>query len=237
MIDPQAEPQDVVEQFKTLFAQMQQLTQNVSHQDLMKYISADPQMTELQRHIFNEFIQNQPSQPSIFRDELTGLLVRSSLVERLEQALVDLQNNAAVLAVCFVDLDGFKEINDQYGHAVGDQVLALAGSCLQSSIRADDLLCRWGGDEFVVVLKGIDRPESVEGLVNRLLGAITNPLRLSIEDPLTLFLGACIGVSIVTSAKSIAADQKLDAITLIKQADQAMYAAKKAGKNRVEIVA
>jgi diguanylate cyclase (GGDEF)-like protein len=106
---------------------------------------------------------------------------------------------------------------------------------LQNSIRSDDLLCRWGGDEFVVVLQNIDRPESVENLANRLLTAISHPLRLSADEPLTLFLGASIGVSIVMPSTSIASQEKVDALTLIERADQAMYNAKKAGKNRIEI--
>ena len=130
-------------------------------------------------------------------------------------------------------MDGFKEINDQYGHAVGDRALSLVGACLQNSIRSKDLLCRWGGDEFIVVLQNIDRRESVEGLANRLLSAISNPLRLNLEEPLTLFLGASIGVSIASNS----ADEKMNALTLIEKADQAMYSAKRVGKNRIEIAA
>jgi diguanylate cyclase (GGDEF)-like protein len=94
-------------------------------------------------------------------------------------------------------------------------------------------LCRWGGDEFIVVLQNIDRRESVEGLANRLLSAISNPLRLNLEEPLTLFLGASIGVSLASNS----ADEKMNALTLIEKADQAMYSAKRVGKNRIEIAA
>jgi len=235
MTDRQAKSQHVAEQFKTLFAQMQKLAQEADHQELIAQIHSDAQLTHLQRHIFQELLYDQPSPSSTLRDELTGLLIRSSLLESLDLALKGLQGSNAILAVCFIDLDGFKEINDQHGHALGDQALSLVSARLQNSIRSDDLLCRWGGDEFVVVLQNIDRQESVENLANRLLTAISHPLRLSADEPLTLFLGASIGVSIVMPSTSIASQEKVDALTLIERADQAMYNAKKAGKNRIEI--
>jgi diguanylate cyclase (GGDEF)-like protein len=214
---------------------MQKLAQEADHQELVAQIHSDAQLTHLQRHIFQELLYDQPSPSSTLRDELTGLLIRSSLIESLDLALRGLQSSNAILAVCFIDLDGFKEINDQHGHALGDQALCLVSARLQNSIRSDDLLCRWGGDEFVVVLQNVDRPESVENLANRLLTAISHPLRLSADEPLTLFLGASIGVSIVTAAISIASLEQVDALTFIERADQAMYNAKKAGKNRIEI--
>jgi diguanylate cyclase (GGDEF)-like protein len=235
MTDRQAKSQHVAEQFKTLFAQMQKLAQEANHQELIAQIHSEAQLTHLQRHIFQELLYDQPSPSLTLRDELTGLLIRSSLLESLDLALKGLQNSNAILAVCFIDLDGFKEINDQHGHALGDQALSLVSTRLQNSIRSDDLLCRWGGDEFVVVLQNIVRPESVENLANRLLTAISHPLRLSADEPLTLFLGASIGVSIVMPATSIASQGKVDALTFIERADQAMYSAKKAGKNRIEI--
>ena len=235
MTDRQAKSQHVTEQFKTLFAQMQKLTQEANHQELIAQIHSDAQLTHLQRHIFHELLYDQPSPSLTLRDELTGLLIRSSLLESLDLALKGLQSSNAILAVCFIDLDGFKEINDQHGHALGDQALSLVSTRLQSSIRSDDLLCRWGGDEFVVVLQNIDRPESVENLANRLLIAIAHPLRLITDGPLTLFLGASIGVSIVRPATSTDSQEKVDALTFIERADQAMYNAKKAGKNRIEI--
>jgi diguanylate cyclase (GGDEF)-like protein len=235
MTDRQAKSQHVAEQFKTLFAQMQKLAQEANHQELIAQIHSDAQLTHLQRHIFQELLYDQPSPSSTLRDELTGLLIRSSLLESLDLALKGLQSSDAILAVCFIDLDGFKEINDQHGHALGDQALCLVSARLQNSIRSDDLLCRWGGDEFVVALQNVDRPESVENLANRLLTAISHPLRLSADEPLTLFLGASIGVSIVTAATSMASLEQVDALTFIERADQAMYNAKKAGKNRIEI--
>ena len=235
MTDRQAKSQHVAEQFMTLFTQMQKLAQEANDHELVEQIHSEVQLTHLQRHIFQELLYDRPSLSSTLREELTGLLIRSSLIESLDLALRGLQSSNAILAVCFIDLDGFKEINDQHGHALGDQALCLVSARLQNSIRSDDLLCRWGGDEFVVVLQNVDRPESVESLANRLLTAISHPLRLSADEPLTLFLGASIGVSIVMPTTSIASQEKVNALTLIERADQAMYKAKKAGKNRIEI--
>ncbi|QWD59774.1 GGDEF domain-containing protein [Polynucleobacter sp. MWH-UH35A] len=234
MADHQARPSRAIEQFISLFKQMQGLTQELRSQDAIALIQADPHLSQLQRHVFNELICDQASSFSLARDELTGLLLRSSLLECLNKALVDIYLRGNYLAVCFIDLDGFKEINDQHGHLVGDQALRLVSVCLKNSIRSEDLLCRWGGDEFVVVLQDITQKDFVLGLANRLLNAITSPLRLSADDPLTLFLGASIGVSMVEPRNF---HQRKDALTLIESADEAMYSAKQAGKNQIQFAA
>ncbi|WP_173955310.1 GGDEF domain-containing protein [Polynucleobacter tropicus] len=224
----------MLKQFQNLFEQLQKLAHQSMQDGSVLEADADRQLTPLQRHILRELLEGRPAQPQIVRDELTGLLVRSSLLERLDQALGGSSSRDSILALCFIDLDGFKQINDQHGHAIGDQALSLVGQRLQNSIRSDDLLCRWGGDEFVVVLQNIDHQKSVEHLADRLLNAISHPLRLSADEPLTLFLGASIGVSILAPG---VLREKLDALGLIESADQAMYKAKRAGKNRIEITA
>jgi diguanylate cyclase (GGDEF)-like protein len=227
----------VLKQFQNLFEQLQKLAQQSMQDGSVLEADAAKLLTPLQRHILRELLEGQPAQPQIARDELTGLLVRSSLLEQLDQALTGPsgQNSRdSILALCFIDLDGFKQINDQHGHAIGDQALGLVSQRLQNSIRSDDLLCRWGGDEFVVVLQNIDHQKSVEHLAERLLSAISHPLRLSADEPLTLFLGASIGVSILAPG---VLHESLDALGLIESADQAMYKAKRAGKNRIEIAA
>lgn len=224
----------MLKQFQTLFEQLQKLAQELAHEDGISKIYADGQLTSLQRHIFEELLQGNPSQPPTLTDELTGLLVRSSLIDRLNHLLMNPIAPDSILAVCFIDLDGFKAINDQHGHAVGDQALSLVCERIQNSIRSGDLLGRWGGDEFVLVLQNVDCQESVEHLADRLLSAISYPLKLSANEPLTLFLGASIGVAITTSG---VLNKGVDALALIEKADQAMYLAKRAGKNRIEIVA
>ena len=234
MADHQTRPSRVIEQFIALFQQMQKLAQKARHQDVITLIQADPHLTQLQKHVFNELIYDQPSSFSLAHDELTGLLLRSSLLECLNKALVDVRLRGNYLAVCFIDLDGFKEINDQHGHLIGDQALRLVSGCLKNSVRSGDLLCRWGGDEFIVVMQDINQKDFVLGLANRLLNAISSPLRLSADDPLTLFLGASIGVAVVGPEKC---HQDQDALALIESADEAMYLAKQAGKNRIQFSA
>lgn len=234
MADHQTRPSRVIEQFIALFQQMQKLAQKARHQDVITLIQADPHLTQLQKHVFNELIYDQPSSFSLAHDELTGLLLRSSLLECLNKALVDVRLRGNYLAVCFIDLDGFKEINDQHGHLIGDQALRLVSGCLKNSVRSGDLLCRWGGDEFVVVMQDINQRDFVLDLADRLLNAISSPLRLSADDPLTLFLGASIGVAVVGPEKC---HQDQDALALIESADEAMYLAKQAGKNRIQFSA
>lgn len=232
MADRQTNSSRIAEQFKSLFVQMQRLTQEVKDLDLFALIQDDPHFSQLQRHIVRELIHEQPSSFSPARDDLTGLLQRSSLLESLAQALAYPRLDHRCLAVCFIDLDGFKEINDQYGHVVGDQALALVSKRLQNSIRSGDLLCRWGGDEFVVVLQDIDRRDFVLGSVNRLLETISSPLRLNDHEPLTLFLGASIGVCVFEPSNS---HQVGDALALVEAADRAMYCAKGSGKNCIHL--
>lgn len=234
MMDHQAGLSRAIEQFLSLFQQMQKLAQEAKHQDLIELIQTNPHLSQLQRHVFNELIYDEPSSFSLAHDELTGLLLRSSLLECLNKALVDVRLRGNYVALCFIDLDGFKEINDQHGHLIGDQALRLVGGSLKNSIRSGDLLCRWGGDEFIVVLQDISHQDLVLSLANRLLNAISSPLRLSVDDPLTLFLGASIGVSVVGPTN---VHQLQDALALIESADAAMYLAKQAGKNRIQFAA
>lgn len=224
----------LAEQIKPLFLKLQQLALEAKRQDVVELVQADPDLSPLHRHILYELIHDQPSSVSLARDELTGLLLRTSFLECLDQALVQARLQNTYLAVCFIDLDGFKEINDQHGHVIGDQALACVASYLKSSTRARDLLCRWGGDEFIVVLQGMGQKDCVSSLANRILNAITDPIRLKMSEPLTLFLGASIGVSTVCPADF---QHHIEPLGLIQAADEAMYSAKRAGKNCVEFAA
>jgi diguanylate cyclase (GGDEF)-like protein len=132
------------------------------------------------------------------------------------------------LAICFVDLDGFKAINDQHGHAIGDKVLIAISERIQTAIRPTDLVVRWGGDEFIVVFEGVQTSDLAMQLASRLMGIIGAPLQLNPSSPMRLFLGASIGIAIRTT-------QKLSATELIDQADQAMYQAKKSGQNSIQV--
>lgn len=155
-------------------------------------------------------------------DALTGIPNRLLLADRLQQALAHSKRDGSILAVCYLDLDGFKLVNDTMGHEAGDKVLIEVTSRIKDSIRGDDTVARLGGDEFAVLLLGLRAPDECEASLNRLLEAISQPIEIKNK----LFeVSASIGVAIYPSDDH-------DADTLLRHADQAMYSAKQSGKNR-----
>jgi diguanylate cyclase (GGDEF)-like protein/PAS domain S-box-containing protein len=158
-------------------------------------------------------------------DSLTHLPNRRLLSDRLKQALVRSDRTGKSTAICFLDLDGFKSINDQLGHAVGDQVLVGVAHHLSAVLRADDTLARLGGDEFVLLLSEIATTEECAQILDRVLDAA----RLAIEaDGHVIGVSASIGVSLYPSDNS-------DPDLLLRHADMAMYLAKQAGKDRYQL--
>jgi diguanylate cyclase (GGDEF)-like protein len=157
-----------------------------------------------------------------YHDILTGLPNRSLLLERLERELRRSARKGFCVGLLFIDLDDFKPINDEFGHAVGDQVLVEVSKRMSGSVRDFDTVARLGGDEFVVLLTELSGEEELRGFAQRLLGVITEPLRI---DGRELKVGGSVGASI-SSAGEI-----LDAAELLRTADWAMYAAKSGGKN------
>jgi diguanylate cyclase (GGDEF)-like protein/PAS domain S-box-containing protein len=155
-------------------------------------------------------------------DALTGTPNRRLLADRLAQAILRAGRSENALAVCYLDLDGFKSVNDQYGHAAGDKLLIGVTANLKRVLRADDTLARLGGDEFVVLLADIGSPEECSQILERLLDAVTIPIMI---DDFSLQVTASVGVSLFPQDPG-------DADTLLRHADQAMYMAKEAGKNR-----
>ena len=155
-------------------------------------------------------------------DLLTTLPNRVLLADRLQQALAQAQRRSQPVAVALLDLDGFKAINDRYGHEVGDQLLMTVAARMKQALREGDTLARLGGDEFVAVLPDLaDSQASVPWLL-RLLAAAAAPMLIG---DLTLQVSASIGVTFYPQVDEVDADQ------LLRQADQAMYQAKLAGKN------
>ncbi len=158
-------------------------------------------------------------------DALTGLPNRVLLADRLQQSMARCQRRGHSLAVAFIDLDGFKAVNDLHGHEQGDGLLVALAQRLQSSLREGDTLSRMGGDEFVAVLSDLENTKDCEPVLERLLHAAADPVRLG--D--TLFqVSASIGVTLFP-ADGVEPD------LLIRHADQAMYQAKQAGKNRYHL--
>ncbi|MFT3731523.1 MAG: EAL domain-containing protein [Hyphomicrobium sp.] len=153
-------------------------------------------------------------------DDLTGLPNRRLLTSRLDQALARARASQSTGAVIFIDLDRFKLINDSLGHESGDQVLVRAAERLVSSIRASDMVARFGGDEFVMLCENINRAAVVE-LVGRILTQLSQPYLLSGGQQVCL--GASAGISLFP-------DDGFDTASLIQYADSALYHAKAAGK-------
>ncbi|QCY13667.1 GGDEF and EAL domain-containing protein [Pseudomonas sp. MPC6] len=158
-------------------------------------------------------------------DVLTGLPNRAFLSDLLDQALEFSRQENIPLAVCMVDLDGFKAVNDGYGHASGDLLLVEVAKRLRSIVRGEDVVARLAGDEFVLVLRYVrDLPE-MRAALNRVLGAISAPYTL-LGKELNVF--ASIGVTLFPHDNE-------DAETLLRHADQAMYLAKQGGRNRFHL--
>lgn len=156
-----------------------------------------------------------------YSDALTGLDNRTSLIPALEKAVERTRRRGSKLAGLFLDLDGFKQINDAYGHDAGDRLLVEAARRLRASLRSSDPVARLGGDEFFVVLEDMNDAAPVVRVAQKLLSAILQPYDLGGK-------GARISMSI---GISLFPEDAGDAATLMKHADMAMYHAKQAGKN------
>ncbi|MFN3197138.1 MAG: diguanylate cyclase domain-containing protein [Bradymonadia bacterium] len=158
---------------------------------------------------------------SAFYDHLTGLPNRSLLESRLEHALR--QRDMSPLCVCFVDLNGFKTVNDTYGHAAGDEVLVQVGQIISNLIRSGDTAARLGGDEFVCLFEGIADQEAGLALANRLRSAIAQHYSVHVDgQTCSVEVGASVGLAFYPW-DGHSAEQ------LLQMADQAMYAAKRGG--------
>ena len=158
-------------------------------------------------------------------DPLTGLPNRFLLGDRLEQAIALADRTRHALAVCFLDLDGFKALNDDYGHAAGDQFLIKIAAMLQQTVRTHDSVARLGGDEFVLLLLEIKSPPDCYALLDRLLAQIHRPVQIGGNHHQ---LSASIGVTLYPHDAS-------DADALLRHADWALYRAKDAGRNRYQL--
>lgn len=156
-------------------------------------------------------------------DALTGLPNRVLLADRLQQAMGHARRRESRLAVVYMDLDGFKDVNDQYGHEVGDQLLMTLADRMRHTLRESDTLARLGGDEFVAVLPDLSDGLGTIPLLQRLMNGASQPIEVGGQS---LQVTASVGVTIYPQNDEVDADQ------LLRQADQAMYQAKLAGKNR-----
>ncbi|HSS66964.1 MAG TPA: EAL domain-containing protein [Nocardioidaceae bacterium] len=158
-----------------------------------------------------------------WHDPLTGLANRSLFMDRVAGALDVQKRRSGRLAVLFCDLDGFKRVNDLFGHAAGDDVLVKVGARIRAAVRSEDTVARLGGDEFAVLLEKIEDAGEVTAACNRILAALRGSFSVSGED-----------VSVTTTIGVAMSEAGSSADALLSQADLAMYHAKSHGKNRFE---
>ncbi len=159
-------------------------------------------------------------------DLLTGLPNRVLLADRLQQAMAQTDRRRDLLGVAALDLDAFKPINDRFGHDVGDRLLVTVARRMQETLREGDTVARLGGDEFALILVGLASVEACQPLLQRLLESVAEPIE---HEGHSLQVSISLGVSFYPQDDIIDADQ------LLRQADQAMYQAKVAGRNRYHL--
>jgi diguanylate cyclase len=179
--------------------------------------------TEMRRQIR---LQEESLLRMAYYDSLTGLFNRQMFNKLFQQALAHAQRHSRLVALLYLDLDRFKTINDTYGHTVGDQLLhAVAQRLKQCCQRDQDTIARYGGDEFIILLSDPDTPQEAVRVARNIIEAFTHPLVLPAHE---LLISPSIGISIYP-ADGISED------VLVKNADIAMYCAKKEGRNRFHL--
>jgi diguanylate cyclase (GGDEF)-like protein/PAS domain S-box-containing protein len=158
-------------------------------------------------------------------DPLTGVPNRRLLADRMSQDLARARRTGKCMALAYLDLDGFKPVNDRLGHDAGDQLLIVAARTLQAALRAGDTVARLGGDEFVLLLNDLDGTRECMHILDRVLQGLSRPAAVNGES---ISVTASIGVTLFPQDDA-------DADTLLRHADKAMYQAKEAGKNRYHL--
>jgi two-component system cell cycle response regulator len=154
-------------------------------------------------------------------DPLTGLANRRLLADRMTMALIHARRDRSAMAIVYLDLDGFKQINDTFGHGVGDSLLKIVAERLVATVREEDTVARLGGDEFILALWHVSGIDYAASVTKRAIEALSQPYNIEGNS-----------VNITTSAGiSIYPDHGEDALMLMKNADRALYNAKHAGKN------
>ena len=157
-------------------------------------------------------------------DSLTGLPNRAYLQQCMTESLCNLADERW-LAVLFLDLDGFKQVNDRYGHAIGDDLLCALAARLRGSLRSVDCIARFGGDEFVVCVSGLATPQAAIAVAEKVISIMQQPVAL---ETCQVGISTCVGISMTTSRQSACS-------LLVEQADEALYQAKQQGQGEYHI--
>jgi diguanylate cyclase (GGDEF)-like protein/PAS domain S-box-containing protein len=190
------------------------------HGDVIAYIS-----------LFNDITQRKLQEAAIWRqanfDALTGLANRSLLQDRLDQALTHARRTRSRVGVLFLDLDGFKWINDTLGHDTGDELLVEVARRLTFCVREQDTVARLGGDEFTIIVHDLVAPEDLNAIADKVVGVLRDPFSLA---GIQHRMSGSVGITVYP-------DDGEDVQTLFRNADIAMYKAKQAGKNRFQFYA
>lgn len=195
-----------------------QMLSQIEQRDLMMERQVSQRTQELQK-LAEEFRYR------ALHDTLTGLPNRALLNEEFNRAAAHAKRAGKQFAILLLDLDNFKFINDTYGHDVGDELLKLAASKIRGALRAEDIVCRVGGDEFIVLVESVQNPQQIESIGQSLLQALQSELQVGSRP---LRIGVSIGASLYPQHGQ-------DLNELKRNADIAMYCAKEAGKNRLVI--
>jgi diguanylate cyclase (GGDEF)-like protein/PAS domain S-box-containing protein len=193
------------------------------HSNSRQYVALFSDITELKK-------QEHALEHIAHYDALTTLPNRVQLAEQLKRTMAQTLLRGQRLAVVYLDLDGFKSINDRHGHAAGDLLLIAVASRMKQALREGDTLARIGGDEFVAVLLDLPEGSASAPMLTRLLAAAAQPELIGdAGGTLVLQVTASLGITFYPQTDEVDADQ------LLRQADQAMYQAKLAGKNRYQV--
>jgi diguanylate cyclase (GGDEF)-like protein/PAS domain S-box-containing protein len=178
--------------------------------------------------IFYDITYRKQSEKKLFQlahfDTLTGLSNRHAFMHRLKESIDSASRYKQKMAVLFMDLDGFKAINDQYGHNTGDEVLITTAARLKKNIRQSDIVARMGGDEFTVIVEHVKDTRSLSLLAQKMIDAVSQEIKM--QDSV-LRVTTSIGISIYP-------DDALDLESVLRHADNAMYKAKELGKNNLQ---
>ena len=195
--------------------------------DLMEAKTRIHNMLEV-RLLYRQLEQsNRALESMALHDALTGLPNRRLLMDRLSSAIAHARRNKGSMAVMYLDLDGFKQINDSFGHDAGDTLLGMVGARLLAAVREEDTVARVGGDEFVIALRELSHADDVGKLVSKVMQAVSQPY---VVQGRGVCMTASVGVSIYpTHGEEVEA--------LMKSADLALYQAKSTGKNGYRIAA
>lgn len=201
--------------------EVRKLNQELEKRVLERTRELEETNLELQREIVERKLAQEQIYNMAYYDSLTKLPNRSMLNVRLLQAIEDANRTGFNVAVMFIDLDGFKKINDTLGHLAGDELLIQVAQRLSSCIRESDIVCRHGGDEFIIVMTNLRQRDDAIMVAEKVLNELSNPINIESKN---VSVTPSIGISLYPVHSD-------DTEKLIKLADIAMYHSKKNGKN------